>query len=147
MTYLDLVQNIEVFTITHPTLGTFSHGEIPALNAHSRSHNDYPLLNVRLDRMEISVPNPSGTAVVSYFVEVVILDILLQDRSNEVFILNNTIQIAKDLYTQPFIYNNLASIMTGEPGPYYMAENVFGLRLTFQIEDPLSSGGGGFVIC
>jgi len=141
MTYLDLVQNMELFTTTHPVLGTFSTGELPDLNAHSRSHSDWPMLNVRLERMEITQPNNSGTSVVMYYIEVVILDVLLQDKSNEVFLLNNIIQIAKDLYTQPFIYNNLGSIMIGEPGPYYMAENVFGLRLNFAIEDALGQGG------
>jgi len=140
MTYLDLVQNLEIFTITHPTLATFSHGEIPAINAHSRSHNQFPLLNVRLDRSEISAPNNSGTVVVSYFIEIVLLDVLLQDRSNEVFILNDLLQITRDIYVQPFIYNNLGSTFTIEPGPYYMAENVFGVRILLEIEDPLSNG-------
>jgi hypothetical protein len=144
MTYLDLVQNMEIFTITHPVLGTFSHGEIPALNAHSRSHTDWPLLNVRLDRFEMSPPNGSGSAVMIYYIEVVILDVLLQDRSNEVFLLNNIIQITKDLYVQPFIQNNMITTMTGEPGPYYMAENVFGVRLQFNFEVAL---GPGFEIC
>jgi hypothetical protein len=137
MTYLDLVQNIELFTITHPTLGTFSHGEIPALNASTRSHNDLPILNVRLVDFSISTPNNSVTQVVVYSIEVTILDVLLQDRSNEVFILNNLIQVIRDFYTQPFIFNNLTSELLATPGPYYLTENLFGFQLTLDIEVPL----------
>jgi hypothetical protein len=69
------------------------------------------------------------------------LDVLLQDRSNEIYILNSLVQIVRDLYSQPFVYNNLVSIMSSEPGPYYLTENLFGLRTNLTIELPFSTGG------
>lgn len=137
MTLLDLTQNIELFSITHPTLATFSFGEIPAINASTRSHNDFPLINVRLVSVNISTPNNSVTQVVTYSIEVTFLDVLLHDRSNEIHILNNLLQIIRDFYSQPFIFNNLVGQFNAIPGPFYLSENLFGYQLNLDIETPL----------
>lgn len=137
MTYLNLIQNLQIWTETYPTLGTFSHGPIPEFGGHSRSHNDYPILNVLLENVSISEPTPGTTPTIQFRIEIVILDILLQDRSNEVYILNNLIQVVRDLYTQAFIYDNLVGTLEAQPGPFYLAENLFGLRLSLTLEQPL----------
>lgn len=137
MTYLNLIQDLQLWCETYPTLGTFSHGPIPEFNGHSRSHNDYPLMNVLLENVSISSPNIGTTPTVQYRIEIIFLDVLLQDRSNEIFILNNLVQVVRDLYTEPFIYNNLVSTFEAQPGPFYLAENLFGFRLNLTLEDPL----------
>lgn len=134
MNYLDLVQNFQIFVLTHPVLKTFSHGEVPAVNAATRSLNEFPLLNLRLSNVSISTPNTSLTQTITFSIEVTLLDVLLHDRSNEVYILNNLSNIIKDLYSQSFIYNNLINNYIATPGPFYMSENLFGFQLTLDLE-------------
>lgn len=134
MNYLDLVQNFQIFVLTHPVLKTFLHGEIPVVNAATRSFNDFPLLNLRLNSVSISTPNSSLSQTITFSIEVTLLDVLLHDRSNEVYILNNLSNIIKDLYSQSFIYNNLINNYSATPGPFYMSENLFGFQLTLDLE-------------
>lgn len=137
MTYLDFIQNCETFATGHPTLATFSHGELPDLSAEVRGHNLFPIMNTRLERVEISTPSQNSTPVASYIIEIVFMDVLKEDKSNEVYLLNSLIEIIKDLYVEPFIYNNLVSTLVGTPGPYYLSENLFGFRLTITIDSGL----------